>query len=111
MDANCQQLNLAKSPDFQIGFFYFPAAVAAVMFVAMWVQPTKRAFAVKALLRWGAFTVVAFVGMFVTNGTGLMALFLLPAMLTFWVAAIVMVAGALGVLPRKTSSSRQVDKE
>jgi hypothetical protein len=110
-DANCQKLNLEKGPDFLIGFFYFPATVAVLMFLVMLAQPAKRMFAVKALLGWVAFTIVAFAGTFVTHETYLVVFFLLPAMFTFWVAAVLMAAGALGLLPRKASTSQRADKE
>jgi hypothetical protein len=97
-DANCQKLNLEKSTEFLSWFFYFPATVAVLMFLAMLAQPTKRMLAVKALLGWVAFTIVAVVGTFVTNATDLLGFFLVPAMLIFWVAAVLMAAGALGVL-------------
>ena len=43
--------------------------------------------------------------------TYLVVFFLLPAMLPFWVAAVLMAAGALGLLPRKASASQRADKE
>jgi hypothetical protein len=105
-DARCQKLNLGSgNTDFAIAFFYFPAVLAVVMFLATFAQRAKRAFAVKAALGWFAFVAASLLGMFATEGTGLAVIFVVGWVLSVWIAALMMAAAALGAFHRKSPST------